>query len=179
LIQRSGTERLQEEHLSNLDVNVERQVALKTFEQSSDLVTCTLTRTDGSEEEIEASWLIGCDGAHSLVRHQLGMSFDGSTMPTEWILADLHLSGMERPLEAHIYWHAEGKLSLFPLGGMRYRVIADVGESTSSVIGEHRVPTLLAISETSRFPQSALITVSTSLSADVGLPLFAPFHEIG
>jgi 2-polyprenyl-6-methoxyphenol hydroxylase-like FAD-dependent oxidoreductase len=142
LIQQSETERVLEEHLAGLGAKVERQVELRTFEQSSDLVTCTLAHADGSEEKVEASWLIGCDGAHSLVRHQLGMSFEGSTMLNDWILADLHISGMEGPPAGNIYWHAQGTLALFPLGGTRYRVIADAGESASNAIGEHRVPTL-------------------------------------
>jgi 2-polyprenyl-6-methoxyphenol hydroxylase-like FAD-dependent oxidoreductase len=142
LIQQNETERLLEEHLANLGVKVERQVALKTFEQTSDRVTGTLAHMDGSEEEVEASWLIGCDGAHSLVRHQLGMSFEGSTMLNDWILADLHLNGMQGEPEGNIYWHAEGVLAIFPLGGTRYRVIADVGSSASNIIGEHLAPTL-------------------------------------
>jgi 2-polyprenyl-6-methoxyphenol hydroxylase-like FAD-dependent oxidoreductase len=142
LIQQSETERLLEEHLAGSGASVERQVELKTFEQSSDGVTCTLAHADGSEETVEASWLIGCDGAHSTVRHQLGMSFEGSTMLTDFILADLHLDGMQGPPAINIYWHAQGILALFPLGGTRYRVIADVGESVSNAIGEHRVPTL-------------------------------------
>src|SRR3984957_979281 len=142
LIQQSETERMLEEHLAALGTKVERQVELKTFEQSSDVVTCTLAHADGSEEKVEASWLIGCDGAHSTIRHQLGMSFEGSTMLTEFILADLHLDGMQGAPAGNIYWHAEGMLAVFPLGGTRYRIIADVGESASKAIGEHRVPTL-------------------------------------
>jgi 2-polyprenyl-6-methoxyphenol hydroxylase-like FAD-dependent oxidoreductase len=142
LIQQSETERLLEEHLADLGARVERQVELKSFEQSSDVVTCTLAHADGSEEKVEASWLIGCDGAHSTVRHQLGMSFEGSTMLNDWILADLHIDGIQGPPAGNIYWHAQGTLALFPLGGTRYRVIADVGESASQAIGEHRVPTL-------------------------------------
>jgi 2-polyprenyl-6-methoxyphenol hydroxylase-like FAD-dependent oxidoreductase len=142
LIPQSETEKLLEEHLTGFGGKVERQVELKAFEQNSDCVTCTLGHADGSEERVEASWLIGCDGAHSLVRHQLGMSFEGSTMLNDWILADLHISGMEGPPAGNIYWHAQGTLALFPLGGTRYRVIADVGESASNAIGEHRVPTL-------------------------------------
>jgi hypothetical protein len=49
---------------------------------------------------------------------------------------------MEGPPAGNIHWHAEGVLALFPLGGTRYRVIADVSESASSGIGEHGVPTL-------------------------------------
>jgi 2-polyprenyl-6-methoxyphenol hydroxylase-like FAD-dependent oxidoreductase len=142
LIQQSETERLLEKHLADLGTRVERQVELKSFEQSLDGVSCTLARADGSEEKVEASWMIGCDGAHSLVRHQLGMSFEGSTMLNDWILADVHIDGMQGPLEGAIYWHALGTLALFPLAGTRYRVIADVGKSASNAMGEHRVPTL-------------------------------------
>ena len=147
LIQQNETERVLEEHLLSLGVKVERQAELHTFEQNSDLVTCTLAHMDGSEEKVEASWLIGCDGAHSTVRHQLGMSFEGDTMLNDWILADLHISGMEGPPAANIYWHVEGTLALFPLEGTRYRVIADVGESTSHAIGEHRTPTLQEVQQ--------------------------------
>jgi 2-polyprenyl-6-methoxyphenol hydroxylase-like FAD-dependent oxidoreductase len=147
LIQQSETERLLEEHLAALGAKVERQVELKTFEQSSDVVTCTLAHADGIEEKVEALWLIGCDGAHSTVRHQLGMSFEGSTMLNDFIVADLHLDGMQGPPEGNIYWHAQGILALFPLGGTRYRVIADVGESVSNAMGEHRAPTLEEIQQ--------------------------------
>jgi FAD binding domain len=63
-------------------------------------------------------------------------------MLNDWILADVHISGIEGPPAGIIYWHAEGVLALFPLGGNRYRVIADVGESAANGIGEHGTPTL-------------------------------------
>lgn len=142
LIQQSETERLLEEQLATFGVKVERQVELKAFEQSADGVTSALAHADGSEEKIETQWLIGCDGAHSTVRHALGMTFEGSTMLNDWILADTHISGMQGPPAVDIHWHAQGVLAMFPLGGTRYRVIADAGESDSSGIGEHRVPTM-------------------------------------
>jgi 2-polyprenyl-6-methoxyphenol hydroxylase-like FAD-dependent oxidoreductase len=72
LIQQSETERLLEEQLATLGVKVERQVELKAFAQTADGVTSSLGHADGSEEKVEAQWLIGCDGAHSTVRHALG-----------------------------------------------------------------------------------------------------------
>ena len=142
LIQQSETERLLEEQLAGFGVKVERRTELKTFEQTAEGVTCGLANADGSEEKVEASWLIGCDGAHSIVRHGLGMNFEGSTMLNDWVLADVHISGLEGAPAGNIYWHVDGVLAIFPLGGTRYRVIADVGESASSGIGEHRAPTL-------------------------------------
>ncbi len=147
LIQQSETERLLEEHLASLGVKVERQVELENFEQTRDSVRCNLLHADGSKESVETSWLIGCDGAHSTVRHGLEMTFEGSTMLNDWILADIHISGIDGPPAVNIYWHAQGILALFPLGGTRYRVIADVGESASGGIGEHRAPTLQEVQQ--------------------------------
>jgi 2-polyprenyl-6-methoxyphenol hydroxylase-like FAD-dependent oxidoreductase len=119
LITQNETERLLEEHLAGFGLKVERQVELDRFEQSTDNVTCSLLRPDGGTESVEVSWLIGCDGAHSTVRHGLGMTFEGSTMLNDWVLADVHVSGIEDPPAVNIYWHAQGILALFPLGGTR------------------------------------------------------------
>jgi 2-polyprenyl-6-methoxyphenol hydroxylase-like FAD-dependent oxidoreductase len=140
MIPQSDTERLMEEHLATFGLKAERQVELKQFQASAKGVSCTLVHSDAREETAEASWLIGCDGAHSTVRHQLGMEFHGSTLLSDWILADIHLSGAPGVPAVDIYWHAEGVLAIFPLHGARYRVIADVGESSGS-IGEGHRPT--------------------------------------
>ncbi len=41
---------------------------------------------DGSDEGIEAEWLIGCDGANSMVRQGLGFGFDGVTFPERFLV---------------------------------------------------------------------------------------------
>jgi 2-polyprenyl-6-methoxyphenol hydroxylase-like FAD-dependent oxidoreductase len=139
MIPQSETERVLEEHLATLGVKVERLTELTKFNDGADGVTCTLKHADGREESIEAKWLAGCDGAHSTVRHQLGKEFHGSTMLSDWVLADLHMKGVEGAPAINIFWHTDGVLALFPLGGTRYRVIADAGES-SGMIGEGHGP---------------------------------------
>ncbi len=53
---------------------------------------------DGRRETVTTPWLIGCDGAHSAVRHGLDVEFPGSTQNDEWLIADVRLSGdMRRP----------------------------------------------------------------------------------
>ena len=116
-----------EQHLNSLGVQVERQVELIRFVADEDAVTAFLRRPDGSEETVDVDWMIGCDGAHSVVRHGLGMEFEGDTMPSDLILADLHLAGGPPTDEIKIYWHEAGLLVLFPIAPGRYRVIADVG----------------------------------------------------
>src|SRR5581483_3599365 len=69
-------------------------------------------------------------GAHSAVRHTLGLPFLGDTLATDWILADVHLSGAPYPSnELGLYWHEDGVLATFPISPGRYRIIADIGLS--------------------------------------------------
>jgi len=143
MIPQSETERLLEEHLESLGVKVEREVKLTGFQCSSASVSCTLLEQANQEEIAEASWLVGCDGAHSTVRHRLGMEFQGDRLLSDWILADIHLKGISGEPAIKIYWHADGGLVLFPMGESRYRVIADVSESSGSIgEGNHPTPTL-------------------------------------
>ena len=130
MIPQSETERLLEAHLGSLGGEVERGVALTGFTQSEECVTGTLRHPDGSSETFEASWLIGCDGAHSLVRQTLGMAFAGDTLPTTFLLADIHVAGLEVPeTELALFWHHDGSVVFFPISPGRYRIIADIGAS--------------------------------------------------
>jgi 2-polyprenyl-6-methoxyphenol hydroxylase-like FAD-dependent oxidoreductase len=142
MIPQSETERLMEEHLSACGIAVERQVELVGFEAGPESVTATLRHPDGRQETVESAWLIGCDGAHSTVRHSLGLGFEGDTLPSQWILADVHVHGANaRQDEIATYWHSEGVLALFPIEPGRYRVVADVGEN----IGDKPAPTLAEV----------------------------------
>lgn len=106
---------------------MERTVELTQFTASDNKVVSTLRRADGAEEIAETSWLIGCDGAHSTVRHQLGMEFHGETSLINWILADVHLENIPRAPEINVVWHSDGLLATFPIAEDRYRIVADAG----------------------------------------------------
>jgi 2-polyprenyl-6-methoxyphenol hydroxylase-like FAD-dependent oxidoreductase len=140
MLPQSETERLLEAHLNSLGVQVERQTELTSFADAGGNVTSLLRGPDGTQERLETRWMIGCDGAHSTVRHGLGMLFDGDTLKSDWILADLHITGMPIPdSELGMYFHPDGVLATFPIGPGRYRVIADLGPAQ----GEHPAdPTL-------------------------------------
>ena len=133
MLPQSDTERLLDGHLNTYGVKVERNIELTGFVADADGVVSTLRGSDGQEQTFASGWLIGCDGAHSTVRHQLGMEFVGETMPSNWILADVHLSGVPNPDEIDVGWHAAGILVTFPIAPPRYRIIADVGDSPGGV----------------------------------------------
>jgi 2-polyprenyl-6-methoxyphenol hydroxylase-like FAD-dependent oxidoreductase len=127
MLPQSETERLLEERLAKLGVSVERQVELLSFKRNAADVAAVLRHSDGREEAVSTGWLLGCDGAHSAVRHGLGATFTGETLKSDWILADVHMTGYPFPdSEVSVYWHRDGAFVIFPISPRRYRVIADL-----------------------------------------------------
>lgn len=127
MIPQSETERLLEERLENLGVSVERQVEVLGFKETERGVEATLRYSDGREGTAASDWLLGCDGAHSVVRQTLASPFSGETLNSDWILADVHLRGYPFPdNESSVYWHKDGVFVIFPISPGRYRAVADL-----------------------------------------------------
>ncbi|TDR94954.1 FAD-dependent monooxygenase [Enterovirga rhinocerotis] len=134
MIPQRDTERLLTDHLRSLGVEIEREVELTGFTARETGVEATLRHVDGREEVVQADWLIGCDGAHSTVRHGLGATFAGSAQGDDWLLADIRIEGPKAPPsdELSIHFHPDGPFVVFPLPGGRARVVAPVGKSDPS-----------------------------------------------
>jgi len=143
MIPQSETERILEERLAGHGATVERSVELTAFTDKSTSVEAILKKADGATETLEADWLVGCDGAHSVVRHGLDFAFEGSTQESHWVLADGHISGIEPNDRLHIFWHRDGILAFFPIVGDRWRVVGDVGHAADD--GRQADPTLAEI----------------------------------
>ncbi|QFR33507.1 FAD-dependent monooxygenase [Ancylobacter sp. TS-1] len=134
MLPQSETERVLVRHLEARGVVAELGVELAGFEPDATGVTATLRHADGREETGRFSALIGCDGAHSPIRHRLGLSFEGDTLGSDWAQGDFHINGVPfPPNEFATWWHEEGPAVLFPLGGNRYRLILGVGQSAGDV----------------------------------------------
>ncbi len=78
--------------LAEAGVVVEWGVALKSFAQDADGVRAVLDR-GGHEEVATASYICGCDGAHSAVRHGLGLEFAGGSYDQRFYVADVKVAG--------------------------------------------------------------------------------------
>jgi 2-polyprenyl-6-methoxyphenol hydroxylase-like FAD-dependent oxidoreductase len=142
----SRTERLVARYLARLGTEVERRVELVTFEQDEDGVRATLQPADGGQETAHVSYLIACDGAHSPVRHGLGVSFSGDDYPTDFITADVQVD-WKLPQDQHAFFlAAEGMLAFFPLPRGRATIAADIGPAQGHPpLGEPRLEDLQAI----------------------------------
>ena len=87
-------------------------------------VLCKLKHPDGTTETIEAGWLAGCDGARSLVRHTLPVSFAGVTEAANFILADAKADGELHNDSILTSAGAGGTVLIFPVAGDIWRIFA-------------------------------------------------------
>ena len=110
-------EEMLEKQLANLGVAVERSTELVSFEQSPTGVRAQLKKTNGEKELCEATYLAGCDGAHSAVRQQLCTGFPGGTYQETFYVADLCSKGEFHNGEVNIALDAADFLAIFPLKG--------------------------------------------------------------
>jgi 2-polyprenyl-6-methoxyphenol hydroxylase-like FAD-dependent oxidoreductase len=119
-LSQATTEEVLDDHLARHGVAVERRVELTDLDQWPDHVRCTLAHLDGDGsgdhhvEQVEARYVVGCDGARSTVRARAGIDFVGAAYPQTFVLADLDADGLE-PGAAHAFLADAGMLFLFPL----------------------------------------------------------------
>ena len=132
-IAQADTERILAEHLDGLGVQVEWGVALDGLQQDDGGVTATLRHADGRSETVRSQYLVGCDGAHSVARKALGLSFEGSPYPEAFVTADCQIDWPLDSEHLRLFFHPAGSLGCFPLGGQRYRLVVTVADAAGDL----------------------------------------------
>lgn len=120
-----ATERLLTSHLERYGLRIERGCTLNGISQTPAAVTVQLTRGDGTAETASFAYVVGCDGAHSAVRHALGIAFEGDAFPMTFMLGDVHIA-WDLPYGMALRLHQDAPPDLFiaiPLPELgRYRI---------------------------------------------------------
>ncbi|MGH8835671.1 MAG: FAD-dependent monooxygenase [Actinomycetes bacterium] len=127
-LSQAETEAVLSESLAERGLSVERGTELVGATVGPDGLRCVLRHSDGRTEQVSPSYLVGCDGAHSTVRHQAGIGFAGSAYPQTFVLADVEVDGGLDQDAAHFFPGDDGVLLFFPLrhpASWRILTIAD------------------------------------------------------
>ncbi|KAK1993193.1 FAD binding domain-containing protein [Colletotrichum falcatum] len=150
-ISQADTEAAMLRQLEAYGARVERGVTAGDIKQDGVRASATLVRGGESAEEegeegeeesaesaekkkpreekeiVRAKYIVGCDGAHSVVRHSADVSFEGSQYPTQYILCDARMRG-EYDAERISLFLGRRVMVAFPL---RDGVLRMVGERSS------------------------------------------------
>ena len=122
MLPQNQTEAVLAERLTELGTTVERGVELTDFHQQQDQVRAVLHRSDGTVEEVEANYLIGCDGPGSTVRERLGARFEGNVLEERFAVADLRVDWNLPYDELFAFLHTGDFITFFPMRGGLHRV---------------------------------------------------------
>jgi 2-polyprenyl-6-methoxyphenol hydroxylase-like FAD-dependent oxidoreductase len=107
-------ERLLLSRFRALGGTVDYDTELVSFRQEGAGVTAEIAGP-GGEQSVTARFLCGCDGAHSTVRTQLGVSFAGGSYDDLFYVADAAGSGPLADGELHVLLRGDSFNAVFPM----------------------------------------------------------------
>jgi 2-polyprenyl-6-methoxyphenol hydroxylase-like FAD-dependent oxidoreductase len=129
IISQADIEASLRECLADADGTVEWGCRVVSVEDTGE--TAVVRLDDGSV--IRAEWVIGADGAHSVVRKAAGIEFPGVQMVELVFIADVH-SDLDTPRDAVAFWVSPvGVMGAFPLpGDNAWRLMAPAADPERS-----------------------------------------------
>lgn len=137
VLEQNKNERLLYDYMLAHGKDVHWQTELTEFEQDESGVTAQIKNVSGETSTIEAKYLVGCDGAKSPVRHQLGLKFEGSTFERMFYVADARVDWEFSHDALHVCLAKHSIVAFFPMPGEnRYRLVGSFPEEFSKNEGE-------------------------------------------
>jgi 2-polyprenyl-6-methoxyphenol hydroxylase-like FAD-dependent oxidoreductase len=95
-------------------------------------VSATLDH-NGKTIKLTASFVVGCDGAHSTVRHLLNIPFEGAEYADTFMLADVETNESLPADELQLCPSESGPVAIFPMSAVRRRVVATIAQAEGDV----------------------------------------------
>jgi 2-polyprenyl-6-methoxyphenol hydroxylase-like FAD-dependent oxidoreductase len=149
------TERLLRARIAELGGVVEDGTELTGLTSGPDAVAAAV-RYHGGCGVITAGYVVGCDGAHSRVRRELGLTFHGHPYPQDWLLADVLMDWDLREDAVHAFFRPDGLPAIvFPMRGHRWRLTLPFAGNRSG-----QAPTLEEIQQLTDQRMPRAVTVS-------------------
>lgn len=138
LIVEQGThETMLYDHIRANGRDVEWQTELVKFSQNANGVTADVKNAAGEFSSIEAKYLVGADGAHSLIRHGLKIDFGGSTFERLFYVADVEIDWAFDHDALHVNLGENTLTAFFPMVGKdRWRIVGTFPEGQQAKEGE-------------------------------------------
>ena len=127
MVPQNVTEDLLLRALRNRGGDVEYETKFVSAEQQDGSVTVTIDR-NGKRSNAKASFVVGCDGAHSTVRHGLGLTLEGGEYQDSFMLADIETNNALPSDELQLCPSELGPVAIFPMSAERRRVVATIDQ---------------------------------------------------
>lgn len=128
ILEQSKTERLLLNYVTSHACPVYWNTELVEVRAEDEGVTVKIRR-HSDEETIHCDWLIGADGASSLVRRSLEIPFSGGTYLNQFYLADIYMPSSRDLKSGIVALRDEGFTAILPMKDALYRFIGVLPET--------------------------------------------------
>jgi 2-polyprenyl-6-methoxyphenol hydroxylase-like FAD-dependent oxidoreductase len=91
---------------------------------------------DGERYQLDARWVVGCDGIHSPTRDLSGIGFEGHDIAKPWAVFDATLQGWAEAFDANFVYLDTLPVILTALPGRRWRVYMRPSSAESDLVAE-------------------------------------------
>jgi 2-polyprenyl-6-methoxyphenol hydroxylase-like FAD-dependent oxidoreductase len=125
MVPQDVTERLLAEQLQRKGGAVEYETSFVSAVQHDDCVSVMMDQK-GKRLELIAAFVVGCDGAHSTVRHLLNLPFEGAEYDALFMLADVQTNETFPADELQLCPSEFGPVAIFPMSASRRRIVATI-----------------------------------------------------
>ncbi len=125
MVPQDVTERLLVKALQRQGGAVQYETSFVSAVQEGHGVAVTVEHR-GQRTVHRAAFVVGCDGAHSAVRHLLNLPFEGAQYEAMFMLADVETRTALSRKELYLCPHESGPLAIFPMSRTRQRIVAMV-----------------------------------------------------
>lgn len=116
-------------------VDVQWNSPVTALEEHADGVYVSVGGDDGVPgRRLDASYVVGCDGGRSFVRRHLGVSWDGTTNSTRWLVVDIRDDPIGIPgANVHGDWRRPYVSIALPHGTRRFEFMLLAGEDETAM----------------------------------------------
>jgi 2-polyprenyl-6-methoxyphenol hydroxylase-like FAD-dependent oxidoreductase len=143
MVPQNVTERLLLEQLRNSGGEVEYETTLVSADPNHDCVVARMSKK-GELVTLKASFVVGCDGAHSSVRRLLGLPFEGGEYDVSFMLADVATNETLPAQQMQLCPNESGPVAIFPMSAVRRRIVATVDSPAGDAPSLELVQRILA-----------------------------------
>lgn len=143
MVPQDVTEKLLVEELRRKGGDVEYETSFVSAAQHNEYVSVTLDQK-GQHVELTPRFVVGCDGAHSAVRHLLNIPFEGGEYDASFLLADIDTNETLPADELQLCPSVFGPVAIFPMSASRRRIVATIEREEGDAPSLDLVRTILA-----------------------------------
>lgn len=143
MVPQDVTERLLVEELERKGGRVTYNTTCTGIFEHHDGIAVTL-ESNGKTSSISAKFVVGCDGAHSAIRHFLDIPFEGAEYDAAFLLADVETDDRLPADEMQLCSHEDGPVVIFPMSATRWRVVATTTQTDGAAPSLDFVRNILA-----------------------------------